>query len=156
LTAGAASSGGGEEFVSCGFFVEQIELFDIWLQYNVVSTQTPPEQLPIILQVLLSQQHRMRALELLAKFVDLGAWAVRAALSVGISPYVLKLLSAQPTKELRFLLTFIWAKILAVDNKCGGGSSQRDLVMDKCHIYFLHVLADTEVESGVKCYAAFV
>jgi hypothetical protein len=65
------------------------------------------------LQVLLSQVHRLRALELLGKFLDLGPWAVNLALSVGIFPYVLKLL--QGAKELRPLLVFIWAKILAVD-----------------------------------------
>lgn len=79
--------------------------------------RNPPEQLPIVLQVLLSQVHRMRALELLGRFLDLGPWAVTLALSVGIFPYVLKLLQSS-TKELRPLLVFIWAKILAVDNVC--------------------------------------
>lgn len=65
-------------------------------------------------QVLLSQQHRQRALELLAKFLDLGSWAVNQALSVGIFPYVLKLLQS-PATELREVLVFIWAKILALD-----------------------------------------
>jgi len=64
--------------------------------------------------VLLSQVHRLRALELLGGFLDLGPWAVSLALSVGIFPYVLKLLQSQ-AKELRPLLVFIWAKILAVD-----------------------------------------
>lgn len=77
--------------------------------------RNPPEQLPIVLQVLLSQVHRMKALELLGKFLDLGPWAVNLALSVGIFPYVLKLLQSC-AKELRPLLVFIWAKILAVDN----------------------------------------
>lgn len=67
-----------------------------------------------MLQVLLSQVHRVRALELLGKFLDLGWWAVNLALSVGIFPYVLKLLQSS-AKELRPLLVFIWAKILAVD-----------------------------------------
>jgi regulator-associated protein of mTOR len=111
-------NGNGEQkdFQSCGFFTEQIEIFDVWLKYNVNSNNSP-EQLPVVLQVLLSQQHRLKALELLAKFIDMGPWAVSAALSVGIFPYVLKLLSTQP-KELRSLLTFIWAKILAVDKSC--------------------------------------
>ena len=64
--------------------------------------------------MLLSQVHRLRALELLGGFLDLGPWAVSLALSVGIFPYVLKLLQSQ-AKELRPLLVFIWAKILAVD-----------------------------------------
>lgn len=59
--------------------------------------------------------HRLRALELLGRFLDLGPWAVNLALSVGIFPYVLKLLQSS-ARELRPLLVFIWAKILAVDN----------------------------------------
>lgn len=76
--------------------------------------RTPPEQLPIVLQVLLSQVHRTRALELLGRFLDLGPWAVNLALSVGIFPYVLKLLQSSAV-ELRPFLVFIWVKILAVD-----------------------------------------
>lgn len=45
-----------------------------------------------MLQVLLSQVHRLRALVLLGRFLDMGLWAVDLALSVGIFPYVLKLL----------------------------------------------------------------
>ncbi len=39
------------------------------------------------------------------------------ALSVGIFPYVLKLLQS-PAKELREVLVFIWSKILSVDHRC--------------------------------------
>jgi regulator-associated protein of mTOR len=137
------------EFQSCGFFTEQIEIFETWLRYNV-NSRTPPEQLPIILQVLLSQQHRTKALELLCKFLDFGPWAVSAALSVGIFPYVLKLLTTQP-RELRHLLTLIWAKILAVDRSC-----QTELVKDNGHVYFINVLADLDVDSTLKVYSAFV
>ncbi|RNA24151.1 regulatory-associated of mTOR isoform X2, partial [Brachionus plicatilis] len=137
------------DFVSCGFFSQQIEIFELWLKLNV-SSERAPEQLPVVLQVLLSQQHRLKALELLAKFIDLGAWAVSAALSVGIFPYVLKLLSTQP-KELRPLLTFIWAKILAVDRSC-----QAELVKDSGHVYFIQMLSESEVEPDQKVYSAFV
>ncbi|KAL7989558.1 hypothetical protein Chor_012224 [Crotalus horridus] len=41
-----------------------------------VENRNPPEQLPIVLQVLLSQVHRLRALDLLGRFLDLGPWAV--------------------------------------------------------------------------------
>ncbi|KAF1787929.1 Armadillo-type fold [Phytophthora cactorum] len=71
----------------------------------------------MVLQVLLSQVHRLRALVLLKKFLDLGPWAVNLALSVGIFPYVLKLLQS-PASELRQVLVFIWAKILALDSSC--------------------------------------
>lgn len=65
-------------------------------------------------QFLLSQAHRLQALELLGRFLDLGSWAVSLSLSVGIFPYVLKLLGSK-LKELQPILVFIWAKILAVD-----------------------------------------
>jgi regulator-associated protein of mTOR len=48
-----------------------------------------------VLQVLLSQVHRLRALVLLGRFLDMGLWAVDLALSVGIFPYVLKLLQVR-------------------------------------------------------------
>lgn len=68
-------------------------------------------------QVLLSQVHRLRALVLLGRFLDMGAWAVDLALSVGIFPYVLKLLQTTAT-DLRPILVFIWTKILACDHSC--------------------------------------
>ena len=68
-------------------------------------------------QVLLSQIHRLRALVLLARFLDMGPWATDLALSTGIYPYVLKLLQTTAA-ELRPILVFIWAKILASDPSC--------------------------------------
>jgi regulator-associated protein of mTOR len=59
----------------------------------------------------------MRALLLLGRFVDMGSWAVDLALSVGIFPYVLKLLQTTAT-DLRQILVFIWTKILALDRSC--------------------------------------
>ena len=73
-----------------------------------------PLSLPSLLQFLLSQSHRLQALELLGRFLDLGPWAVHSALSVGIFPYVLKLLGSK-LRELQPILVFIWAKILSVD-----------------------------------------
>ncbi|THH18632.1 hypothetical protein EW146_g2399 [Bondarzewia mesenterica] len=95
----------------------------------------PPEQLPIVLQVLLSQPHRMRALILLSQFVDLGPWAVHLALAIGIFPYISKLLQAAG-QDLRPVLIFIWARILAVDPTC-----QVDLYTNQGYKYFANVLA---------------
>ncbi|RXM36765.1 Regulatory-associated protein of mTOR [Acipenser ruthenus] len=113
-------------------------------------------QLPTIIEegtafkVLLSQVHRLRALDLLGRFLDLGPWAVSLALSVGIFPYVLKLLQSS-ARELRPLLVFIWAKILAVDSSC-----QADLVKDNGHKYFLSVLADPYMPAEHRTMAAFI
>lgn len=95
----------------------------------------PPSQLPIVLQVLLSQVHRLRALILLSQFLDLGPWAVNLALSIGIFPYVLKLLQS-PAADLKPVLIYIWARILAVDQSC-----QVDLLRDNGYMYFATVLS---------------
>ncbi|KAI9140184.1 raptor N-terminal caspase like domain-containing protein [Paraphysoderma sedebokerense] len=133
----ATDSNGSEpalEYRNSTFFAEQLTAFEVWLSHGTVAKK-PPEQLPIVLQVLLSQVHRLRALILLSKFLDLGSWAVDQALSVGIFPYVLKLLQS-PAPELKPVLVFIWARILAVDPTC-----QSDLLKDNGFAYFIHVLS---------------
>ncbi|RUP46954.1 hypothetical protein BC936DRAFT_146332 [Jimgerdemannia flammicorona] len=122
------------QYQASTFFSEQLTAFEVWLAQGSVSRKVP-EQLPIVLQVLLSQVHRLRALILLSKFLDLGPWAVNAALSVGIFPYVLKLLQS-PAAELKPVLVFIWARILAVDKSC-----QADLLKDNGYTYFINILA---------------
>ncbi|XP_054159125.1 regulatory-associated protein of mTOR-like isoform X2 [Oppia nitens] len=131
------------------FFSEQLTAFEVWLKLGA-RPDRHPEQLPIVLQVLLSQVHRSRALDLLGRFLDLGPWAVHLALSVGIFPYVLKLLQSS-ARELRPLLVFIWAKVLAVDQSC-----QADLVRDNGHRYFLSVLSDQHMPEEYRTMAAFV
>ncbi|KAF2741247.1 hypothetical protein EJ04DRAFT_571372 [Polyplosphaeria fusca] len=115
------------------FFSEQLTAFEVYLTQGAAQ-QTIPEQLPIVLQVLLSQVHRLRALILLSKFLDLGPWAVNLALSIGIFPYVLKLLQSQAI-ELKPVMVFIWARILAVDQSC-----QADLLKDNGYQYFINIL----------------
>jgi regulator-associated protein of mTOR len=73
----------------------------------------------------------VRAIVLLRRFLSLGPWAVNLALSVGIFPYVLKLLQS-PAPELRQILVAIWSKILAFDSSC-----QVDLVKDDAHGHFI-------------------
>ncbi|RXG72595.1 Regulatory-associated protein of mTOR [Armadillidium vulgare] len=115
------------------FFEEQLTSFQVWLNLGSVK-RAPPEQLPIVLQVLLSQVYRPRALELLGTFLGLGPWAVNLVLEVGIFPYILKLLQST-AKELRPLLTLLWAKILAVDPQC-----KSDLIRENGNKYFSNVL----------------
>uniref|UniRef100_A0A7S2SLK4 Raptor N-terminal CASPase-like domain-containing protein n=1 Tax=Mucochytrium quahogii TaxID=96639 RepID=A0A7S2SLK4_9STRA len=102
------------------FFANQLTAFEVWLTFGEnVQKRRVPEQLPIVLQVLLSSFHRQRALELLARFLNLGPWAVSLALSVGIFPYVNKLLLS-PDEKIRPVLLHIWSKILALDSSCQG------------------------------------
>lgn len=37
------------------FFIDQLQAFDVWLKYGVEHTKAAPQQLPVVLQVLLSQ-----------------------------------------------------------------------------------------------------
>lgn len=117
------------------FFEQQLTAFDIWLKYEGPLTKNPPEQLPIVLQVLLLQVHRLRALILLLKFLDLGPWAVYLLLLIGIFPYVLKLLQS-PAQELKPVLIFIWTRIMAIDYKL----TQQELCKDKGYNYFYLIL----------------
>lgn len=137
------------EYQGCSFFSDQLTAFEVWLEFGNENKKSP-EQLPIVLQVLLSQAHRLRALKLLSKFLDLGSWAVNLALSVGIFPYVLKLLQS-PAGDLRQVLIFIWTKILALDKSC-----QLDLVKDNGHNYFISVLSTPNVPSDQRAMSAFV
>ena len=127
------------DYTHSDFFADQLSAFEVYLQSapsnaSVAGYAKPPEQLPIVLQVLLSQVHRLRALILLSKFLDLGPWAVNLALSIGIFPYVLKLLQSQAL-ELKPPMIFIWARILAVDQSC-----QSDLVKDAGYGYFTSII----------------
>lgn len=117
------------------FFEQQLTAFEMWLKYTGPTIKEPPEQLPIVLQVLLSPVHRLRALILLLKFLDLGPWAVYLLLSIHIFPYILRLLQS-PSQELKPVLIFIWARIMAIDYK----STQQELCKDKGYNYFYNIL----------------
>ncbi|KAH8686077.1 raptor N-terminal caspase like domain-containing protein [Tricladium varicosporioides] len=125
------------EFQNSSFFTEQLTAFEVYLTQGAVEHKAP-DQLPVVLQVLLSQQHRVRALILLGKFLDLGPWAVDLALSIGIFPYVLKLLQSAAT-ELKPVMVFIWTRVLAVDLTC-----QTDLLKDSGYTYFANILKPNE------------
>ena len=129
--------------ISSPFFSEQLTAFEIWLDFALIHrntshrTQDPnelPEQLPVVLQVLLFHANRVRALMLLCRFLDLGPWAVNLALSLGIYPYVMKLLQIADSGH-KLHLVGIWAKILAFDSSC-----QVDLVKDGTLPHFIHHL----------------
>lgn len=122
------------EYQHSEFFAHQLSAFEVYLGQGAMEKKVP-EQLPIVLQVLLSQVHRLRALILLGKFLDLGPWAVNLALSIGIFPYVLKLLQSQAI-ELKPVMVFIWTRILAIDQSC-----QADLLKDNGYAYFINIIS---------------
>lgn len=126
------------EYQNSTFFEEQLTAFEVYLTRGDAMAQKPPDQLPVVLQVLLSQQHRLRALILLGKFLDLGPWSVQLALSIGIFPYVLKLLQSAAT-ELKGVMIFIWTRLIAIDISC-----QQDLIKDSGYSYFAQILKPSE------------
>ncbi|CAH2074659.1 unnamed protein product [Thlaspi arvense] len=71
------------EFQPSPFFTEQMTAFEVWLDHGS-EHKKPPEQLPIVLQVLCSQCHRFRALVLLEIFLDMGPWAVDLSCQVDL------------------------------------------------------------------------
>jgi regulator-associated protein of mTOR len=135
------------EYKFSDFFYQQLTAFENWIDLG--DYQTVPMQLPIILQVLLSQTHRLKALQLLARYLDTGSKAIYYALSVGIFPYVLKLLQS-PAMELYDILTFIWAKILSVDHEC-----QQGLLKENTHKYFIYALTSSSSQNENRAIAAF-
>jgi HEAT repeat len=128
--------------ISSPFFSEQLTAFEIWLDLapvhkmqairNRCNNPESPEQLAVVLQVLLSPVNRLRALKLLQRFLDLGPWAVNQSLSLGIYPYVMKLLQSP---EYKSLLVRIWASILAFDTSC-----RIDVLRDGAMHHFLQHL----------------
>lgn len=111
---------------------------------KTVRHRDPPDQLPILLQVLLSIDHRVNALILLSSFCDLGPWAVHLALTIGIFPYVAKLLQS-PSNDLRPVLIYIWARILAFDQGC-----QVDLYRDPTGSSYFAPLLKADVVLDIK------
>lgn len=130
---------GPSSCITSPFFSEQLTAFEIWLEFASIRKANRrnepmdcPEQLPVVLQLLLSQAHRERALTLLSQFLDLGPWAVSVALSVGIFPYVMKLWLSQERKQ---YLVGIWARIISFDSSC-----QVELVKDGALPHFVQHL----------------
>lgn len=116
------------------FFTEQLTAFEVWLSRGAADAAAP-EQLPILLQVLLSPTHRYASLLLLGRYVSLGPFAVRETLGVGIFPYVLKLLSSSPTAELSTPLLYLWAATMLYDR-----STRIELLNHQAHCFFVDLL----------------
>ncbi|KAJ2480205.1 Target of rapamycin complex 1 subunit kog1, partial [Coemansia sp. RSA 2320] len=160
----AGGGGGGGEwkatgYISSSYFSNQLYAFEVWLQHAAtevsqfvadqgpdhtprsLSTARPgtvevPDELPAVLQVLLSNHYRLRALILLYRFMNLGPWAVDLAMAVGIHPYMSKLLGST-TMEIREILILVWARLSAVDM-----ALQPELLKSDGFEYFVTYLAN--------------
>lgn len=117
------------------FFHHQLTSFSIWLNMGP-ENRGPPEQLPTTLHILLSPPERLRTLQLLARYVQTGPSAVDLTLSVGVFPYVLRLLDKNSDDRRAFQeLVFIWSKVMALDP-----SVCSDLMEKQRERYFIHFL----------------
>lgn len=136
------------------FFSENLTAFQMWLELGSYSSP-PPMRLPVILQVLLSPLYRMKALMLLARFMQKGPWAVNMALSIGLCPYVLRLLNsaytAQGGADMREVLIFIWARILGVEISC-----RQELISSGCLTFFVAHLAAPQPPVSQKVMLCFI
>jgi hypothetical protein len=132
------------------FFTEQLTAFEIWLDYGSKSSSDIPVYLPIILQVLLSQTHRLRAMVLLKRYLATGPHAISATLLVGIFPYILRLLQST-TNDIRQVLVAIWAHIIGYDASC-----RQDLIRDKYPGYFIQFISMKEYNPMHRCLAVFI
>lgn len=120
------------------FFDDQMKAFDIWLDMGP-DFRDPPEQLPVMLQVLLSPAWRVKALQLISRYMQTGPMAVDESLSVGVFPYMSQLLKNHQIREIRNDLVFIWSKILALDDSC-----RVEIVKSEVDEYFVRFLASSD------------
>lgn len=117
-------------YTPSSFFVDHITAFDVWLHMGL-ENRSPPLQLPIILQVLLSPDLRPKALPLISRYMQLGPQAVHHALTVGIFPYLLRLLKSKSRKLLQDIV-FMWGKLVALDESC-----RMDLTKEEGDVHFI-------------------
>ncbi|EUB57529.1 Regulatory-associated protein of mTOR [Echinococcus granulosus] len=145
------------DYRPASFFTSQMTAFQAWLHqassnHTAYCQRQSAIQLPILLQVLLSQTHRIRALQLLSEFLDLGSWAVSHCITVGILPYIVRLFHSN-VLEVKPHLVFIWGKIIS--------SAQIDFnrhegIRESGYRYFVACLQDdASLSPLVRTMAAF-
>lgn len=132
------------EYEASSFFAGQLDAFEQWISQCALM-EVPSGNavfLPIVLQVLLSQSHRIRALNLLGLFMDLGDWAVLDALHVGVFPYILKLFQAPSGDAARYPLLYLWLRILV-----GDAAAAADLRKEDSYLFLTRILCQELEES---------
>lgn len=130
------------------FFADQLTAFKlaIDLAAKCGAGMEATLYLPVVLQALLSQSHRMRAMGLLRGFLCLGPQAVQRVLDVGIFQYLAKLLNSS-IPELRSTLLHVWAILLSHDGSC-----QTECFKANGHVYFSPFLPQAAAQPGApKC-----
>lgn len=140
------------------FFEDHLKAFGVWLDMGL-DGRNPPDQLPIMLQVLLGPACRVGALSLISRYMQTGPTAVDHALSVGVFPYIMRFLdkerlgTPEERKSIRNDLMFVWSKILAFDESC-----HADIVKYNVDAFFVSYLYDAtdDIEPIYLACALFV
>lgn len=139
----------GGDFLAAGaggdFFIGQMDLMELAMESDDLSS-LKRINLPIILQILLSQSHRLRALELLAKYLDFPNLGHEdAVLQVGIHPYLLKLFQST-SKEIRKPFLKIWLTLLRWDRS----TSEEIVQMPQIELnYFQTIIMEEGLEEDI-------
>lgn len=97
--------------------------------------------LPALIQILLCQDKRPRAITLLADFCDFGNNFVDEILIAGFFPFLLKLLSGSSSSEIMTPLLRIWIRVLLYDPTCA-----RDLLKDDLFTLIALPITDAFIE----------
>ncbi|KAL5106628.1 Regulatory-associated protein of mTOR [Taenia crassiceps] len=145
------------DYRPASFFTSQMTAFQAWLHqassnHTTYCQRQSAIQLPILLQVLLSQTHRIRALQLLSEFLDLGSWAVSHCITVGILPYIVRLFHSNVI-EVKPHLVFIWGKIIS---SAQIDFSRHEGIRESGYRYFVACLQDdASLSPLVRTMAAF-
>eukprot|EP01138_Halocafeteria_seosinensis_P008891 gb/GECG01009087.1/.p1 GENE.gb/GECG01009087.1/~~gb/GECG01009087.1/.p1 ORF type:complete len:2296 (+),score=216.87 gb/GECG01009087.1/:1-6888(+) len=160
------------------FFDEQLAAFEGWIRR--VRLQFPRElneadvgtnlhagsgssitgsylvYLPVVLQVMLSNSYRKRALQLLAQFCALGRWAVDAVFRVGIYPYVTRAIkqyvesntntTAKSNDQTLTALLWICSEFVASRPECGDDLISNLLI--QCLSKFFNLVVENELSAG--------
>jgi regulator-associated protein of mTOR len=100
----------------------------------------------------MSVTHRQRALQLLNRYLTLGPNAVKLSLLVGITPYIIRLITnATDDSNSKQILVSIWALIIGYDSLF-----KNELVREKAPKFFIVNMASVEMPASHRCLSAFV
>ncbi|CAJ0951511.1 unnamed protein product, partial [Mesorhabditis belari] len=136
------------------FFDHQADAINVWLRTSC--DKEPPEQFPILLQMILSARYRVRALELIARFLDFGDWAVGHVVEIGMPQYIAALL-IESQRDLKPWMAFIWAKLISIDPSMKSWLLESgDKSRPNAFGYFLEMLLEEGIESRQKVPAAYI
>lgn len=118
--------------------------FDIWLDMGP-DFRDSPEQLPGMIQFIMSRAGRVKALRLISNYIKSCPMTVDEFMSVGVFPYMPQRPKNHQIGEIRNGLMFIWNKSLAVDSSC-----RVEVVKCKVDEYFFTV-SRISIQTKTSC-----